>query len=75
MCSGESPVGAAKRKQTDTMASCQPPVWYRVSCHVFCWWTRVQHNMQHMQGECLPGGRPARYIAINYPDFSPRFTL
>ena len=27
------------------------------------------------QGECLPGARPARYFCINYPDFSPRFTL
>ena len=26
-------------------------------------------------GECLPGARPARYFSINYPDFSPRFTL
>ena len=26
-------------------------------------------------GECLPGARPARYFCINYPDFSPRFTL
>ena len=26
-------------------------------------------------GECLPGARPARYLSINYPDFSPRFTL
>ena len=28
-----------------------------------------------LQGECLPGARPARYLSINYPDFSPRFTL
>ena len=27
------------------------------------------------QGECLPSVRPARYFSINYPDFSPRFTL
>ena len=27
------------------------------------------------KGECLPGARPARYFSINYPDFSPRFTL
>ena len=27
------------------------------------------------EGECLPGARPARYLSINYPDFSPRFTL
>ena len=27
------------------------------------------------KGECLPGARPARYLSINYPDFSPRFTL
>ena len=27
------------------------------------------------EGECLPGARPARYFSINYPDFSPRFTL
>ena len=26
-------------------------------------------------GECLPGARPARYFSINYPNFSPRFTL
>ena len=26
-------------------------------------------------GEYLPGVRPARYFSINYPDFSPRFTL
>ena len=31
-------------------------------------------------GECLPGTRPAcyfstSYFSINYPDFSPRFTL
>ena len=26
-------------------------------------------------GECLPGARTARYLSINYPDFSPRFTL
>ena len=26
-------------------------------------------------GECLPGARLARYFAVNYPDFSPRFTL
>ena len=26
-------------------------------------------------GECLPGARPAHYFSINYPDFSPRFTL
>ena len=25
MCKGERPIGAAKGKQTDTMASCQPP--------------------------------------------------
>ena len=25
MCSGERPIGAAKGKQTNTMASCQPP--------------------------------------------------
>ena len=25
--------------------------------------------------ECLPGARPARYLSINYPDFSPKFTL
>ena len=25
MCSGERPTGAAKGKQTNTMASCQPP--------------------------------------------------
>ena len=29
----------------------------------------------HCKGECLPGARPARYFCINYPDFSPRFTL
>ena len=28
-----------------------------------------------IRGECLPGARPARYFSINYPDFSPRFTL
>ena len=28
-----------------------------------------------IEGECLPGARPARYFCINYPDFSPRFTL
>ena len=27
------------------------------------------------KGECLPGARLARYLSINYPDFSPRFTL
>ena len=27
------------------------------------------------KGECLPGAPPARYLSINYPDFSPRFTL
>ena len=27
------------------------------------------------RGECLPGACPARYLSINYPDFSPRFTL
>ena len=26
-------------------------------------------------GECFPGARPARYLFINYPDFSPRVTL
>ena len=26
-------------------------------------------------GESLPGAHPARYFSINYPDFSPRFTL
>ena len=26
-------------------------------------------------GECMPGTRPARYLSINDPDFSPRFTL
>ena len=26
-------------------------------------------------GECLPGARPARYLSIGYPDFSPRFTF
>ena len=26
-------------------------------------------------GECLPGARPARYLSINYPDLSARFTL
>ena len=26
-------------------------------------------------GECLPGARLTRYFSINYPDFSPRFTL
>ena len=26
-------------------------------------------------GECLPGACPARYLSINYPDFSPRFNL
>ena len=26
-------------------------------------------------GECLPGARPARYLSLNYPNFSPRFTL
>ena len=25
--------------------------------------------------ECLPSARPARSFSINYPDFSPRFTL
>ena len=29
----------------------------------------------HLREECLPGARPARYLSINYPDFSPRFTL
>ena len=24
------------------------------------------------KGECLHGARPARYLSINYPDFSPR---
>ena len=27
------------------------------------------------QWECLPGARPARYCGMNYPDFSPGFTL
>ena len=27
------------------------------------------------QGESLPGAHSARYFSINYPDFSPRFTL
>ena len=27
------------------------------------------------EGECLPGVHLARYFSINYPDFSPRFTL
>ena len=26
-------------------------------------------------GECLPGACLARYFSINYPHFSPRFTL
>ena len=28
-----------------------------------------------LKGECLPGARPARYLSINYPDFSLRCTL
>ena len=35
----------------------------------------MQHNHCGSLGECLPGARPARYFSINYPDFSPRFTL
>ena len=31
--------------------------------------------MHGPRGECLPGARPARYFSINYPNFSPRFTL
>ena len=29
----------------------------------------------HIVGACLPGTHPAHYLSINYPDFSPRFTL
>ena len=36
--------------------------------------TRLQ-SLPLPLGECLPGARPARYFSINYPDFSPRFTL
>ena len=25
--------------------------------------------------ECLPGARPAHYLSINYPEFTPRYTL
>ena len=32
-------------------------------------------RLAHFMGECLPGARPARYFSINYPDFSPSFTL
>ena len=28
-----------------------------------------------LRGEHLPGARPARYFSINYPNFSPIFTL
>ena len=37
--------------------------------------TREVSERSYTVGECLPGARPARYFSINYPDFSPRFTL
>ena len=33
------------------------------------------HRWGKTLGECLPGARPARYLSIAYPEFSPRFTL
>ena len=41
------------------------------------WYSRnlSGHMFKAVQEECLPGARPARYFSINYPDFSPRFTL
>ena len=39
----------------------------------FTAWKHMHLNVE--KGECLPGARPARYFSINYPDFSPRFTL
>ena len=35
----------------------------------------VGHSRTVQMGECLPIARPARYFSINFPDFSPRFTL
>ena len=35
----------------------------------------AKQRVRPTEGECLPGARPARSFSINYPDFSPRFTL
>ena len=34
-----------------------------------------QHNIGGMFARRALGARPARYLSINYPDFSPKFTL
>ena len=53
----------------------------RITRHAKQCWTkraftwRTEEEMAAKLGECLPGARPARYFSINYPDFSPRFTL
>ena len=44
-------------------------------CLVGCSWDTFVRGSCQPLGECLPGARPARYLSINYPDFSPRFTL
>ena len=38
-------------------------------------WFLYGEKIHEARGECLPGARPARYFSINYPNFSPRFTL
>ena len=47
--------------------------------HMWTWclleWNGGPQQMTGTLGECLPGARPACYFSMNYPDFSPRFTL
>ena len=50
---------------------CKNPMFYSQSGTFYA----CVCNLSTPGGECLPGARPARYFSINYPDFSPRFTL
>ena len=36
---------------------------------------KIPRPTKTAEGRCLPGVRPVRYLSINYPDFTPRFTL
>ena len=61
--------------------------WVRIACHhkalahssrcsapTEFWLLAVDAGNCPMR-ECLPGAHSARYLSINYSDFSPRFTL
>ena len=66
MCSGERPIGAAKDKQTHTMASCQPPPPPQCQCHEWVGgWVGRSRCAQHKNNVVLAAACLVAFLIVS----------